>query len=245
MVKLNKWYVLPEQTSADYPKILKEVCNQAKLLDYNYINVEDGIKSFKFNQETKFVKICNGFNPKYLDNKVIYIKSVSEIQGSPYGEDLRVSFPPNGKRDMFRFGKVCLSPSYGAYGTCNLHQAKLVFSNKKENEMKILELYYDKKKNELTKENNKQTELIYKNNEVTKLQESLNKNNKFRVEVYGDYLTDEEKEKLDKLRAQLDKEIETLCKQMDLLRALLSEAETYEQKQNIYKEFGILDYLKG
>lgn len=122
--------------------------------------------------------------------------------------------------------------------------------NKEEN-MKILELYKERKEDAILEDYEKKEEAVLAEDEMQKiinemtdqvnaLLESENRTDFFYVESEGFTLT-ETNEKLDKLNEEKEDEILQLNKTIEEIEALFDLTEDYEERMKILKKYGIIN----
>lgn len=121
------------------------------------------------------------------------------------------------------------------------------FCIEKENKtMEILELYHDIKRDEMRQKRTKELEKLKNSHPVIK---AINEFRNSMKDVKGltfsyNYVFEKDAEfdaKTEKLNEKYDKKLAEIDAEFIEIRAMLSECETYEQKQNILKVYGVID----
>lgn len=114
----------------------------------------------------------------------------------------------------------------------------------------VLDLYYERKRGEIRKKYDKQIEDIKLNNTDYKFLKTMEEKHKELSPRLQEYIKidfteftfdDETSKKFDEIESLMAKEFNDLNNFCGEVNAMLSECETYEQKQNIYKTYNIID----
>ena len=145
---------------------------------------------------------------------------------------------------VYQNARVCVPDKLNAiaYGV-----KREEFCIKKENEtMEILELYYDIKKGEIDDKYKKDFERLRNSiPEIKRVKEFFETMRDVKgLRLAFEYEWDKHPqymEQLNKLNEKYDKKLAEIDAEFIEIRAMLSECETYEQKQNILKAYGVID----
>ena len=129
-----------------------------------------------------------------------------------------------------------------AYAT----QRKELYIRKENKTMEILNLYHDIKRDEVRQKRTKELEKLKNSHPVIK---AINEFRNSMKDVKGltfsyNYVFEKDAEfdaKTEKLNEKYDKKLAEIDAEYIEIRAMLSECETYEQKQNILKAYGVID----
>lgn len=124
------------------------------------------------------------------------------------------------------------------------------FNIKGENEMnRILEVYYERKRDKINAEFGKKCDKIKLADEnykvykecVDKLAPIYEKTKQTFHDITKPYFSDETNKKLDELNLKREEELTKLDKDFDEINAQISMCETYEQKQSVLKLYKVID----
>ena len=114
----------------------------------------------------------------------------------------------------------------------------------------ILDLYYERKRGEIHKKYDKQIEDIKLNNTDYKFLKTMEEKHKelsphlqecIKIDFAEFRFDDDTAKKFNEIESLMAKEFNDLNNFCSEVNAMLSECETYEQKQNIYKTYNIID----
>ena len=133
------------------------------------------------------------------------------------------------------------------YGYTLIDPVEPKITIKKENKtMEILNLYNDIKRDEVRQKRKKELEKLKNSHPVIK---AINEFRNSMKDVKGltfsyNYVFEKDAEfdaKIEKLNEKYDKKLAEIDAEFIEIRAMLTECETYEQKQNILKAYGVID----
>lgn len=125
-------------------------------------------------------------------------------------------------------------------------QRREFYIEKENKTMEILNLYNDIKRDEVRQKRTKELEKLKNSHPVIK---AINEFRNSMKDVKGlmfsyNYAFEKDAEfdaKIEKLNEKYDKKLAEIDAEFIEIRAMLSECETYEQKQNILKAYGVID----
>lgn len=116
---------------------------------------------------------------------------------------------------------------------------------KGDNEMKLLEIYRDRKMDNLFKEADEAQDKAWEKDNTYKTLKDLAEKTKtkdgYLFTFNFDSMSDSLREEMDKIQKDRGEKVTKLNKLIDEVNAQLSECETYEQKMNVLKTYEILD----
>lgn len=129
-------------------------------------------------------------------------------------------------------------------------EIKINKMNEEEKEMKILDLYKERKSKILEKELLEAKEAVRKEDEIQSIIIEMtnqintileNQDSDTRYESHPNLYTSETEKKLDKLNQKYYEEIETLRSTLEEIRALFELTDDYNERMKILKKYGILN----